>query len=215
MLLLTAEFTVPDVENALGILPDDLSEEARTSLADALHDNPVLAGDPHMAHYLQGMLLAPVRPGVLEELCEDPSVPLPLRHRATWGLSESGSRGAEAVRLVCTQVVESASSSEDAVASAVSGIGDVGLAERLARDERLSGYTRMQAVERLAQLGRPSVAVDCADLLLADPEDQWLRSLLAHLLRLLGESTRCRQILSMPSTIRRSPSSTGSTTWPH
>ncbi|MGW1711749.1 trypsin-like peptidase domain-containing protein [Streptomyces sp. NPDC002156] len=195
MLLRTAEFTVPDVENTLGILPADLPEEARTTLADALHDNPVLAGDPHMTRYLKGRLLAPVRPGLLEELCEDPSVPLPLRHRATWGLSESGGRSTETVRLVCTQVVESALSSEDAVASAVSGIDDVGLAERLARDERLSGYTRTQAVERLAELGRPSVAVDCVDLLMADPEDQWLHSRLAHLLRKLGESTRCRQIL--------------------
>lgn len=195
-LLRTSEFPDLDVDHALRILPADLPKAARIALAEAVQENPVLAGAPYTTRYLKGLVLAPVEPELLTELCEDPSAPLYLRHRATTHLpSDHRGRNAETVRLVCTQVVNSPRSPEDAVDIALSRIDDVDLAERLALDEELSGHLRIEAVTRIAQLGQPSVAVDHLERLLAGPWDRWSRARLPRLLHHLGESTRYRQVL--------------------
>ncbi|MFJ6386358.1 hypothetical protein ACIQJT_01980 [Streptomyces sp. NPDC091972] len=192
-LLRASEFPHQHVDNTLSLLPRSLPEEALTALTEALHDNPVLVEAPHMTRFLQGLLLTLSRPEQLAELCRDPSVPLYLRHRAIWAMPEADQ---ETLCLVCTQVVDSSESSEDAVTTAVSHIDDVTLLERVARDERRSGYTRIDAIARLARLGRRSVAMDCVDRLSAGPTDRWsVGYYLPRILQGLGESTRLRQVV--------------------
>nr|WSZ12987.1 trypsin-like peptidase domain-containing protein [Streptomyces canus] len=192
-LLRTSEFPYQHVDNVLSILPRGLPETTLTGLADALHGNPVLTEDPCMTRFLRGRLLARVRPETLVELCRDPSAPLHLRHRAIWTLPEADR---ETLTLVCTQVVASPDSPEDAVATAVSHIDDVALAERVARDERLSGYTRIDAMARLARLGRRSVAMEYVDRLLTGPGDRWsVGYYLPRILHGLGESARLRELV--------------------
>lgn len=190
---------LPDlhVEDLLRILPADVSEETRSALADALADNPVLAGDAYMVRYLGGVLLATVRPQLLDDLCQDTSAPLHLRHRATRNLLFEGREhlSRETLRLVCTQVVDSSQSSQSAIALAMAGVTDVNLIERVARDERNTGFARLQAVQRLAHLDQRYVAVDCLNGLLADPGNRWYREQLGELLRDLGQSVRCREVL--------------------
>ncbi|WP_406180581.1 trypsin-like peptidase domain-containing protein [Streptomyces canus] len=192
-LLRTSEFPYQHVDNLLSMLPRGLPETTLTGLADALHGNPVLAEDPYMTRFLKGRLLTPARPDPLVELCGDPSAPLHLRHRAIWTLPEAPQ---ETLRFVCTQVVASSDSPADAVATAVSHIDDAGLAERVARDERLSGYVRIDAMARLARLGRRSVAMDCVDRLLTGPGDRWsVGYYLPQILHGLGESARLRELV--------------------
>ncbi|MEU6351849.1 trypsin-like peptidase domain-containing protein [Streptomyces sp. NPDC047072] len=195
-LLRTSEFPYQHVNHLVDILPDGLPEATLTALADALDDNPVLAGDPYLTRFLKGCLLTPVRPEILADLCGDPAVPLYLRHRAVFLLPEApGHRSEEVVRLVHTQVVASPDSSQNAMATAVSHIDDVALAERVARDERLSGPTRIEAMARLARLGRRSVAMACVDGLLAAPPDRWsVGSYLPRMLHEVGESAKFRQL---------------------
>jgi hypothetical protein len=192
-LLRTSEFPYQHVDNVLRMLPRRLPETALTGLADALDGNAVLAEDPYMPRFLKGCLLTPARPEPLVELCADSSVPLYLRHRAIWTLPEPDR---ETLVLVCTQVVASPDSPEDAVATAVSHIDDVVLAERVARDERLTDYTRIDAMARLVRLGQRSVAMDCADRLLTGTVDRWsVVHYLPRILHGLGESARLRQLV--------------------
>ncbi|WP_028807578.1 serine protease [Streptomyces canus] len=192
-LLRASEFPYLHVDRVLDILPGHLPEATLGALADALHGNPALAGDPYMTRYLTGALLAPARPEPLVELCRDPSVPVHVRHRAIWTLPEVDQ---ETQVLVCTRVVACPDSPESAVGTAVSHIDDVVLAERVARDERLRGWTRFDAMARLARLGRRSLAMDWVDRLLATPGERGnLVHYLPRVLHGLGESARLRQFV--------------------
>ncbi|MFF4545679.1 trypsin-like peptidase domain-containing protein [Streptomyces sp. NPDC001435] len=193
LLLRTADFPRLYVENLLRLLPDDLPPQTCVALTDALAGHPLQAEDPHIIDYLSGVLLVRAWPDLLEELCADPTVPLYLRHRATqYFPGHRGHPDQETMRLLCTQVVQSPGSSEDAIAIAVDSIHDAALVERVARDGRLSQYTRLRAVGRLIRLDRPAVAAECLGALSVD---RWHLTRVSELLRELGESVRSRQIL--------------------
>ncbi|WP_329232887.1 trypsin-like peptidase domain-containing protein [Streptomyces canus] len=194
-LLQTSEFPYQHVDYLRDIRPARLSEETLTALADALQDNPALADDPFTARYLKGRVLAPELPGLLVDLCSDPAAPLYLRHRATWDLpADQRRQNSETVRLVRTQVVESPDSPDYAVATAMDGIDDAALAERVARNVRLSHFPRREAITRLIQLGRLSVARECVDGLLPGVADGWSLRNLGRVLHTLGDPARHAQL---------------------
>ncbi|MFG2953859.1 trypsin-like peptidase domain-containing protein [Streptomyces sp. NPDC048291] len=187
-LLRAVDFPQTFVTDSLRLLSAGRSEESLSVLADALADNPALAGRPHTLRVLRGLLLAHVAPEALRTLCLDPEVPLHLRHWVTWHLDD-----VETIRLVSTQVVQDPHSPEDAVDDAVGNVDDVTLVESTARNERLSAHRRLRAVAQLVRLDQPSLALDCLESLLAVPGHV---DRCAQLLRELGEPVRARHLLA-------------------
>ncbi|MGW2083864.1 trypsin-like peptidase domain-containing protein [Streptomyces sp. NPDC001880] len=197
-LLATAEFPRQHVETHLSRIHAVTDPAARAALAEALATNPGLVkDDPHLLRYLTCRLLLPDRPELTTDLRRDPAVPVRLRHMATLDQAgdESHPAGSEE-DVFFSGILRDPESSSSAVRSAVLGSFEEELVERVAQDPRLDRYTRLRAALRLIELGRHTVAVQCAEELLSDYAELWLVPFVTQALRKAGQQDRSRQVLS-------------------
>ncbi|MFE0368381.1 hypothetical protein [Streptomyces tendae] len=178
-------------------LPDTVDARTRTALADALAANRTAAGAGRdVVRLLRAVLLRPVRPGLLVDLCADPSVPVHLRYNAAHALTDDTSGpGRAAARDLYEWLAGHPESSDDLVADAVTEVEDVRVVEQVVRDERRSMYARTEALRRLIELDETALAEDLVHSLAATGMDPWAAHRVAESLRDLGHPTASRQVL--------------------
>ncbi|MEU3252443.1 trypsin-like peptidase domain-containing protein [Streptomyces sp. NPDC006997] len=193
----TIEFPALAVETFRPHLATVQDRAAWAELTDALAGNPAM-GDPGSPKYRY--LTGTLRSGPDEEnalhLCNDRSLPLHLRYKASWRLRKSGgSAERTAEQTLASDILTDPAVAETTAYTAVVMCEDHDLIERTARDERFPTYTRVEAVTRLVQVGRHQAAEECAEELLSQPLEPWYVGHLARSFQDLGLSTRHRQLL--------------------
>ncbi|MFF9819642.1 trypsin-like peptidase domain-containing protein [Streptomyces sp. NPDC014006] len=195
--LRTTDFPHAHVEELERSLPAGTGLPTRTALAGAVAANPVAAAaGEELVRYLRAVLLAPVRPDALVDVCTEASLPLALRYHAARRLTARGTAaGRAAARALHAYLAGAAESSDDLVGIIVHHIDDVHLLERVARDERRSAFTRTQAAGRLVESGHVSLAEECLLSLAAAGTESWEAPQVAGALRELGHTAASRQLL--------------------
>ncbi|MGW0964389.1 trypsin-like peptidase domain-containing protein [Streptomyces gelaticus] len=196
-LLATTDFPRQHVETHLPRIHAATNRATRAVLVEALTTNPGLNdGALHTLRYLRARLLFPDRPELAQNLRADPAVPVHLRCLAT------GDRPGDEEHLAGSEddvffsgILRDPESSSDAVLAAVSGSVREELVEGAARNTRLDRYTRIRAAERLVQLGKQEVAVQCAEEILRGGPDFVTALSVVAVLNEAGQQDRSGEIL--------------------